>query len=174
MEFGNGSPTWTNLGSFQQHCASEPSWGLYHLRNGAIAGGLTYYKQERAEALARWESAEGLADWYCSVQVPLAVEQSLLIQGEVQQVVPGTGRCGLDLYYTTVAKPMRDALREESHSVSGIIGVSLLRASLSASDYDWLNILLERYPQHVVEFSAYRHRWGTLNERMIVWEVRNY
>jgi hypothetical protein len=171
-EFGNASPTWTRLEQFAQHCATEESWGLYHLRNGVVAGGVTYYKQERAEALWRWANVERPGDWYCSVQVPPEVEAALVIQGEVQQAMGE--RCGLDLSYTRVAKPMRTALREDAHSVSGIMALSLLQVSLSPCDYDWLNVLLDRYPQHVIEFSAYTRRWGTLDQRTIIWEVRNY
>lgn len=104
------------------------------------------------------------------MQVPYAVEQSLLLQGEVFR-----DTFGLRLYYSTVKKPMRDALRKYSADVSGIMAVSLLRWAMDPSSYDWFQELLDLYPNHVVEFSSYAKCWGTVaNCNTIIWECRLY
>jgi hypothetical protein len=100
----------------------------------------------------------------------MAPTEKTLFQGEVQQ-----GIWGVDLYYTTVAKPMREALALWSRQVSGIIAVSLLRKFLCWRSYEWLEYLLEAYPDHVVEFSTYSQQWGTMVDyNTVFWEVRAY
>ena len=173
-EFGNASPTWLSPERFKEE--AERNGQLYHLRNGSVPGGVTFYKQKFLEAWMRWKHMSNPSDWYCSQQVPEAVEKSLLIQGEVMQAEPGSGQCGLYLYYTTVAKPMRDALRQRAQESSGIISSLLLRHYLCPNSYEWLQELLDRYPYHVVEFSTYSRKWGTLYPlfNTVFWEVRNY
>jgi len=166
-EFGNASPTWESLEAFQR---DSPDEGLYHLRNGRVAGGVTYYKQTPAQVVERWGGVSDPSAWYCSQQVPLGVEQSLRLQGEVMR----TER-GLYLYYSTVPLPMRDALRQRAESVYGIMAGLLLRDALCWNSYEWLGVLLDRYPDHVVEFSTYGIPWGTLpHYNTIFWEVRLY
>lgn len=169
MEFGNGGPTWSRLDEFifahpEPH--PFPSTKLYHLRN-RVAGGPTYYNLILPRCMAYWKNQTDKSGWYVSEMAPT---EATVFQGEVMQ-----GINGLDLYYTTVAKPMRDALRERSESVSGIIASSLLRRYLCPRSLDWLNVLLERYPGHVVEFSTYSVCWGTLpGYNTVFWEVRSY
>lgn len=93
-----------------------------------------------------------------------------IFQGEIQQ---GVG--GYELFYTTIAKPMREALAIRSKQVYGIIAISLMRYYLCPNSYDWLMVLLDRYPFHVVEFSCYGCNWGTIpNYNTIFWEIRLY
>lgn len=169
-EFGNASPTWYDLDSFIGYAGiafgNGPSFGSYHLRN-RVAGGSTYYNLSWSATVARWSGQKDKRQWYVSEMAPT---EETLIQGEVLE----TER-GLTLLYSTVAKPMREALAESSQSVSGILAVSLLRSFLCPNSYDWLMILLERYPFHVVEFSTYSTEWGTLpNFNTVYWEVRQY
>jgi hypothetical protein len=181
-EFGNASPTWTNVQDFIDWGCKEfgngpnarPSEGLFHLRNGVVAGGITYYKLHWSEATAKWLDQPDKSNWFVSMQIPPEVEASLLLQGEVYQYEPAKN--GLHLYYTTVPKPMRNALKEWSHQTSGLHAVSLLRQALCPNSYEWLMELLDLYPYHVVEFSAYGKKWGTLypNFNCVYWEVRRY
>jgi hypothetical protein len=167
-EFGNHSPTWDSVEEFG---LAEIDEGLFHLRN-RIVGGPTYYSLEALDLIDRHADLmdAGVADtFYVSQMVPLEVEQGLLIQGEVQR-----GIWGLDLTYSTVAKPMRDALRERTQYAQGLIASLLLQHYLDANSYDWLMTLLDRYPGHVVEFGTYEVCWGTLPNNTIYWEVRAY
>lgn len=167
-EFGNRGPTWD---TWREFADSEPSDRLYHLRN-RIAGGPTYYNLTWKEVWGLWITRPNVGNWYVAEMAPT---DCTLIQGEVQYPVPGTGKCGLDLYYSTVAKPMRDSLKEGGRQVSGIVAVELLRYYLDPASLEWLYTLLERYPGHVVEFSTYSVNWGTIpNRNTTVWEVRKY
>lgn len=167
-EFGNQAPTWNNIADFLD---SGPHHGLFHVRN-RIAGADTWYNVQAEDVPGVWERACTFygykpADLYISAMAPT---ERTLIQGEVQQ-----GTNGLEFYYSTVAKPMREALACESMQVSGTIAVLLLTKYLCPNSYEWLQILLERYPNHVIELSAYECSWGTLpGFNTVFWEVRRY
>jgi len=167
-EFGNRGPTWNTLEEF---LAADYS-GLMHIRN-RIAGGPTWYDVP-ADKVARVfkdvTEIDGVrpSNLYFAAMAPT---EKTLFQGEVMQ----SSENSLSLFYTHVRKPMRDALAQHSSSVSGIIATRLLREFLCPSSYAWLEVLLERYPDHVVEFSTYNCNWGTLpNHNSVFWEVRKY
>lgn len=80
----------------------------------------------------------------------------------------------LNLYYSTLALPMREALRREGQEVQGLRAVLLLRSNLDPADYDWLWELFDTYPDAVIELSTFLWSTGTLRRRTIFWEVRNY
>jgi hypothetical protein len=138
-----------------------------------VAGGPTYYKLFGPEIIRQYHRCLANGDkpdsYYVSEQVPEHVEQSIRLQGEVI-----LSSWGYELTYSTVKKPMRDALREETLTARGLGALMLLRGALDAEDFDWLEVLLRRYSGHVVEFSAHGHSWGTLHRPMVVWEVRSY
>jgi len=166
-EFGNHSPTWDSLSAWSTVASSN---ALYHIRN-RVAGGPTFYNLCRSQVIVYWHDIvrQGVdpSTLYISEMAPTS---KTLFQGEVQR-----GVWGYVLYYSRTAKPMRDALAEDGHSVSGIIASCLLRGFLCPRSYDWLMYLLNVYEGHVVEFSTYRIEWGTLaGYNTVYWEVRNY
>jgi hypothetical protein len=164
-EFGNKGPNWDTMEEF----LASGYAGLVHLRNRR-AGGPTYYNVPAAEVVRKWKETGAIdepSQWYLAAMAPT---DKTLFQGEVQQTP-----LGLSLYYSTVVKPMRDSLREGGQQVQGIISVSLLKHYLCHNSLDWLYVLLERYPDHVVEFSTYGVNWGTLpGFNTVIWEVRMY
>lgn len=167
-EFGNRTPTWMTLDEF----IVGGYEGLCHLRN-RIASGNTHYDLRPDEVRYLWGQMQNPGQWYCAAMIPKDVEASLLIQGEVQQTPAWSGRCGLDLYYSQVALPMRQALAKESHQVSGIVALEMLQYYLCPNSMEWMRELLRRYEGHVIEFSTYSKPWGTLpNYNTIFWEVR--
>lgn len=176
-EFGNRTVTWNHIDSalLSMSFGDIRETDLIHIRN-RIAGGRTWYNVP-AKYLADVYRNEVLASGLEPQQVyfaQMAPTARTLIQGELQQADINDGRHGLELLYTTVRKPMRDALAESQRFVSGIIARELLRHYMDAGSFDWMNVLLERYPGHVIEFSAYDVRCGTLDMNTIVWEVRRY
>lgn len=165
-EFGNASPTWNGLDEF----LADGYTGLVHVRN-RVAGAPTWYNIPARDVAATWrkalETGYGSEQLYISAMAPTTYT---LFQGEVLQSAHS-----LDLLYTTVAKPMRDALRQWSRHVSGIVAILLLRYYLCPNSYDWLNYLLTAYPAHAVEFSTYAIKWGTIpGFNTVFWEVRLY
>lgn len=167
-EFGNASPTWEATEFI--HCSGRDWKTKYHLRN-KVAGGPTYYNLNENDLLLRcyYLAANGsnLDQFYVSEMAPTA---KTLIQGEVMR-----WHRGLYLYYSTVRKPMRDALAAEAHEAEGVKALTLLRHYLNQRSYDWLEYLLEEYPDHVIEFSTYSECWGTIpGYNTVFWECRLY
>ena len=162
-EFGNASPTYQNVVALNNQGSG---FRKYHLRN-RIAGGETYYDLDFFQAISKWSEVREPGQWYVSEMAPT---EKTILQGEVMRI-----ETGLYLLFSHVAKPMRDALRESSQSLRGLAAVMLLRGHLCANSLEWLGVLLDRYPDHVIEFSAYSANWGTLpHYNTVFWEVRKY
>ena len=173
--FGNASPTFDTLEeamAFPEF--GTPGYHLWHIRN-RVAGGKTYYNVPWIELDREWHKLSNKSQWYISCMAPT---ERTIIQGEVMRLPISSGcpfDLGLHLYYSTVRKPMRDALAEKSHSVSGILSYSLLKGSLCPKSLEWLEHLLDEYPNHVVEFSTYEIEWGTVpGFNTVFWECRMY
>lgn len=81
---------------------------------------------------------------------------------------------GHSLFYSCRPEPMRTALEKDGKQVYGLTARMLLKQHLDPIDVEWLDELTATYPEHVIEFSGFRVRCGTLNRRMIIWEVRAY
>jgi hypothetical protein len=97
-----------------------------------------------------------------------APDHLLTIQGEVQR-----GIWGLDLRYSTLQMNMRNALAKEQHHANGLAALLLLREHLSPASYDDLDILLDWFDGHVVEFAAFSTCVGdTPGRNTLIWEVR--
>ena len=167
-EFGNRSPTWNTLTEFLN---SNFCGDLIHIRN-KVTGGRTWYNVSSNDVDLYWQEAvnSGLSpnDLYISAMAPT---EKTVLQGEVMQ----TERGGITLYYSQIAKPMREALKESSSTVFGSTAQKFLQTYLCGNSYEWLQTLLERYPYHVIEFSAYKESWGVLpGFNTVFWEVRLY
>lgn len=167
-EFGNKSPTWESLNEYLQSHYK----GLVHIRN-RIAGGVTVYNVPSNEvdivlAETLTENPQYTKeDFYFSGMAPT---QYTTIQGEVCQSINH-----YDLTYSLVVAPMRDALAQERKFATGIEAVCLIKFGMDSTSYEWLQTLLGRYPDHVVEFSCFSVAWGTVpHVNTLFWEVRKY
>lgn len=174
-EFGNRTRTWDTPGEFiawgcrtipDEISSSRDFPARFHLRN-RVAGGETFYNLYWSECVAKWIDRPDKGTWYVGEMIDHSYQT---IQGEVYR-----SPRGLELYYTRVQKPMRTALAEASTQVSGIIASLLLRYHLCPRSHDWLMELLDRYPDHVIEFSAFDKDVGMIpGLNAIIWEVRMY
>jgi hypothetical protein len=169
-EFGNMPKTWETIEEFEQSGFN----GLIHIRN-RVKGGKTWYNVKPTEARCVWDKLISSAKennvnpqtLYLSAMGP---EDNKIFQGEVQR-----GYWGLDLYCNNIAKPMREVSLKDWYNRQGIIATLLLKHFLCPNSYEWLQVLLDRYPDHVVEFSTYNTEWGTLpGYNTVFWEVRKY
>ena len=164
--FGNASPTWDTVKDFIDHY--ELDWPndheRFHLRN-RDPGGATYYNESYTSIVNRSLWNHDLTNFYVSAMAPT---YKTLIQGEVRRSV-----LGLELRYTTIRKPMREALLAHENTTTGLIAKMLLMRYLDSNSYDWLIELLDRYVDHIVEFSTYSVQWGTVpGFNSVFWEVR--
>jgi len=91
------------------------------------------------------------------------------IQGELTE-----NPC-LYLHYSFFPAPMRLALAEDGRHATGLAAKMLLQRHLSPASMDDMRELLDLYPGHVVEFTAFSRNVGWARGRnAIVWEVRAY
>lgn len=166
-EFGNCSPTWNNFESWNKDNLGRNKLSAFHIRN-RVAGGITWYDVRKYEMFDKWSDAcslVGKENLYISAMCPT---EKTVLQGEVMQ-----SEKGLYLFYSQVAKPMRDALREEAHEATGLKAKFLLEQYLDWNSLDWLYGLLNRYPEHVIEFTTLSVKWGTIpGYNTLFWEVR--
>lgn len=167
-EFGNRSPTWDSWEGWAKHFQinADRDAGLYHLRNRQT-GGSTFYNLSIHTVNTNWMRQEYKDQWYVSEMCPTYLTQ---IQGEVMR----TAR-GLYLYYSHVKKPMRDSLSEGGVDVTGLGARMMLEHFMDTNSWEWLNHLLDSYPDHVIEFTTLSKRWGTNQGfNSLFWEVRSY
>ena len=169
-EFGNASPTWQTLEEFIR--AKRAGYELVHIRN-RVAGARTWYNI-RADQVGQTAHAIVLgeeATWenvYYSLMCPTHLTT---IQGEL--MVDRFGHW--QLYYSNVAKPMRQSLIEGGKQVGHLQAKCLIERYMNARSLSWLNWLLWAYPNHVIEFTCLSRCWGTrVGENTLFWEIRNY
>lgn len=161
-EFGNRGPNWFTLTEYLE----ADYRGLVHIRN-KLPGGSTFYNVPAEEVAAKWmDLGCSSATHYLAGMAP---SERTLFQGELAFLPE------ICLTYSTVAKPMREALAEQCLVTGGLLAVMLLQHYMNPASYEWLCELVERYPGHVIEFSCYDTHWGTMpGYNTVFWEVRLY
>lgn len=169
-EFGNASPTWNSFEDFMEHSKIyQTYWEAtqspkYHLR-GRVAGSETHYNLSAWEVAYKWFRKSDRELWYCSAMAPLH-----LLNGELMR-----RHDGLYMFYSTVRKPMRDSLKEGGREAHGLTVKLILEQFMNVASYEWAMALLDRYPDHVVEFTVVDRCWGTVpGFNTLFWEVRKY
>lgn len=173
-EFGNKGPNWGTLDEWK----ASGYKGLVHIRSKRPSdkNGQSPYNVPMEEVEQRCKEIRASPDTH--YLAGMAPSSQTLFQGEVQ-VLPISMApediAGLYLRFSTVAKPMREALAEQAWHAQGIMASWLLKRYMDPTSYDWLQELLDEYPGHVIEFSVYDCYWGTLpSVNTVFWEVRLY
>lgn len=108
------------------------------------------------------------------------IDMYAILRGEVIDTIHAP-RPGLNLFYVPPeapidqADPWRGSFRNHGKQAAGAAARLVLEQYLWPSDLDDLYALVERYPEHTIEFSACWRKIGVMpNRRMCVWEVRKY
>lgn len=170
-EFGNAAQTWNTWDDYAGDYGRGLVTGMIHLRN-RVAGGPTWYNVPATEVPNRYADIvngriEKPDNIYFSAMAP---HDRGTIQGEVEQ-----STTSLTLTYCSARKPMRQAMAEQFWTTAGVMAWNKLRSAMDPASFDWLQVLLDRYPEHVIEFSCFEIYWGTIPRRNTVfWEVRKY
>jgi hypothetical protein len=165
-EFGNRPRMWNSLAELY----ASGYQGLVSLRCRRISDPYRRYHVPLAEieSLLRAERPDKIDAGLVFSEAPDDTQRT--IQGELQEL-PG----GLALTYSLVRAPMRDAFDVDRRHAQGLTAKLLLSHYLYPPDLEHLYQLLERWPDHVIEFSAFRIPIGVEpGSRMFVWEVRAY
>jgi hypothetical protein len=99
------------------------------------------------------------------------------LQGEVARADPRLGS-GMVLTYSgslNTSLTCREEVRQSRIiTLVGLRAKMLLQEFMDWPSYDFLQEVLERYPDAVVEFTTFSRSVGILNWNCIFWEVRNY
>jgi len=92
-----------------------------------------------------------------------------LLNGEITR-----NQFGLDLKYKIGNMWMRPAMKIADRAI-GLYAQKILDVYLTSSDYDCLIELLDKYEDHIIEFTVFDNFIGTIpNRNTIIWEVRKY
>jgi len=166
--FWNKPITWKTM----EEAMGSDFGGLVVMRyQGAQKGGQTpfYYDLRLADLPARMKTAveagHSPEDFNFAEQLG-----GVTIHGEIRML---DGE--LTLFYSEEDKIFREALRSSGKEVSGLKARTVLEKLLCPNDLELLYLALDRYPDHVVEFSGFKKPTGIVpGSRMVIWEVRLY
>lgn len=160
--FGNYPLSWRSVRDVQVSGFA----GLVSVRSRQIANPVRLYGipvSQLTATISRLPDDQKNADLTFSEFVPHETHGT--IQGEWD---------GFSLTHSFYRAPMRIALERQLLHAEGPAARWILKRHLDATDYEWLDDLLVDFPGHVVEFSGFACRVGTLRRRTIFWEVRAY
>ena len=166
--FGNKPLVWNSL----EECV-QSGWkdGIcIRVKTGVIRSRTKFdLNYEQAKEYVEQLRQEGVNEKQLSFNQSMP-NNELLIQGEIVRSIDNYW-----LSYSTAKKPMNLALAEKTEYDKGIKALELMKAHLSPSSYEDLQILFDIFPDSVIEFSTYNMLVGNLpNRNTIFWEVRNY
>lgn len=157
--------TWDTLAEFQAEPNKPPICGFRQL--GTSGGGafeMAHGTQAVEETAAKW-TALGRRYMICEA----APDEKATIQGEVVR----TER-GLEGYLGSSKLRMRDAIAQGILQPRGWLETRMLIAQhMWPGSQEDLWCLLDSYPDHVIEFTCYDHRFEP-GRNTIFWEVRKY
>jgi hypothetical protein len=170
-EFGNTLPAWEDPNDWWADVRELPGLDrrLWGVRSKVANDPLTKLNVPTAEVFDRVGLISAGANITCMVK-PWSPQlecdvcrrpdgPGLTVSGNVGPIKPGSWR-----------EHMKTPKLWEGSRATVILGYHL-----NANSYDDLMILLEEYPDHVVELSALDHCFGTVPGRnAVIWEVRKY
>lgn len=165
-KFGNFVRAWNSLADVE----ASGYRGHVSLRSKEVSNPVRLYHvpfadlRQTVETLPESQRLSGLV---FSESPP---DEKRTIQGELMR-----NHKGYVLTYSYVPKPMRLAFADQCLTATGLEAKMLLEHHLTPTDYDELQLLLDLYEDHVIEFSAFSVNVGVLPRRnCVIWEVRLY
>lgn len=172
---GNTLPVWYSVESWEADPGTA-AYRLWGIRSVSKAGD----PRMRLNVPAG-EVADLYREWYPSGggSISPMIDRYAVLRAEVFENDFGHP-FGLSLFYVPPglacpADPWRGSFRKSGRHAHGAAAVAIMKAYLWPSDYEDVRALLERYPGHVVEFSACDRAVGVIPHRnTIIWEVRKY
>lgn len=170
----NKAKTWQNYREIIESGWTKPV--CMRARNGTARKNVKYNisLEHVAEQISEWEKS-GIKedDIVYNQSMP---DEHLTIQGEIMQQ-----HSGLYLLYSTVQKPMNQALEEESNHAFGLTAKLLLQKYFDNRSYEQMQNLFDFFardctePSIIIEFGAYDINVGNIPGRnTVVWEIRDY
>ncbi len=174
--FGNKLRAWRTLSEWRQSGHA----GMVALRTLLPwgGGGPCIYDLEPDSVESRYRSLLAEVEAEHVVICEAAPAEVAILQGEFLNRVydRGDGTFGWDYFYCSRARmQMRDSLRAEPRVVEGLASRLLIQDAMTPGSWQDFQVLLDRYPDHVLEVSIYDRCLGDVPGRnALVWEVRRY
>lgn len=165
-KLGNFAQVWGSL----DEALSSGYTGIFSIRSLETSNPIRRYHVPYEELQATYDAipADRKSAGMTFCQAP--PDDKRTIQGELMRDVGG-----LYFFYSTLPLVMRDALDQDGKHARGLQAKMLLQHYLEPVDYDMLMDLLDEYPDHVIEFSAFTVPVGVMpHRRTIIWEIRKY
>lgn len=167
---GNTTPTWDNVYLWAEFVGTS-AWDRWGVRTLTPGGPCAY--------------------WLSTGRVPAAVQMferaghQVNISPMVEALATSTlwanvwdSPTGLvvdGIEYPDQAQTWRALMPVASREYRGVAARMLLERHLNANSLDDLRVMIETYPDHVIELAALDRCFGTVPGRNgIIWEVRNY
>jgi hypothetical protein len=167
--FGNTLRTWPDYFAMASGADVPARIGLRY--SGPAGGGYTAYDMTETEALIKFkEFCDRGADPNKLVWCEAAPDQHLILQGEICQDVS----TGYALHWSPFKAQMKIALAKDPRNHNGPGALLICKSVMDESSYGTLRELLDDFPDHVVEFSVYKVKLGSLRRNTVFWEVRKY
>jgi len=168
-EFGNKLRTWETVADVMASTATEV------VMRYMSAGGVNFPGYGTGLLLAR--VPETVAEWRRAGADESKIrfnerapDERLTIQGELMR-----DEHGWNLFHASAQLPMRKGLALDGRQTTGLRAMMLLRGHLSPGSFEDIMVLTDRFPDSVIEFSAYARSLGSIPRRnAVIWEVRNY
>lgn len=167
--FGNRVRQWNTL----EELDADPFDGLVVLRQRsrpAGGRGITIYDIEKKHASKVLSSqaciGQPISSFYFNEAI---IPSDVLFQGEICRTIKG-----LYLLYSTLPMHMHDALLKEPKHAFGLKARLLMEYFLDSSGLICIYEFLERFDDHVVEFTCCSKSFGDLGWRTIIWECRGF
>lgn len=174
--FGNTIPQYFSVAEWEASVDHDryPLWGI---RSGAAGGDpkcrLNVPTAEVAPLFRQWFPGD-------DGNISYMVDEWAVLRGEVIDTVDAP-QPGLNLFYVpptaTIdrADPWRGSFRNFGRHVAGVGLRLILEQYLWQSDLEELRDLIDRYPEHAIEFTACSKAVGRIpNRNCVIWEVRRY
>jgi len=174
-QLGNSVPMFFGLEEWLHEKDDCNHYGLWGVRS------LTPGDRKRCRLnVPTGEVAEYWCKWFGSGggNISPMLDRWAVLRGQVLE--PRHPPFGLTLDYVPPGKvdeesPWHGSFNKYGTTARGIVAWEILRCYLWPSDLEDLRVLLERYPGHVVEFSACDRAVGLIaNRNTVWWEVRLY
>lgn len=171
-DFGNTIPMWTNVEQWENLAPGYRLWGVRTMTPGGPCR-LNCPVEEVAATFREFEKAGHRA------QISMMVDGIATVTAWLEAWRSPTGLVVEGIEYPRIAdgwawrNSMQDPQRRRSWLRSSASAV--LAKHLNPNSRADLDVLLDQYPDHVVEMAALDRCIGTVPHRnAIVWEVRSY
>jgi hypothetical protein len=176
-DFGNKLRAWKTIEEWRAANFVEPV-ALRYL--GTSGGGRCVYNllPEEVEAeYERWVVEYGM-DPSCIMLNEMAPGKRTVIQGEFYNgvLLKSNGQPLVEpFFFSRHPTPMRTALKEAPENTHFVRARTLLKYFMTAPSWEDFEVLLGKYPDHVLEVSVFDRNVGDLPRRnAVVWEIRHY